>query len=115
MGDCKALTNLLKKKQFSWSDEAQVAFDRLKAAMLSTPILALPNFDKPFVVETDASNLGFRVVLMQGDRPITFINKPLSSTHKYLSIYEEFMALIMALCDKTTQKMRGSSFRIQIR
>jgi hypothetical protein len=66
--------------------------------MLSTPMLALPDFDKPFVVETDASDLGFGAVLMQGDRPIAFLSKPLSSTHKSLSIYEkEFMALIMAV------------------
>jgi hypothetical protein len=94
----KPLTSLLKKKQFSWSEEAQMAFDRLKTAMLSTPVLALLDFDKPFVVEIDATDLDFGAVLMQGDRPIAFLSKPLSATHKSLFIYEkEFIALIMAV------------------
>lgn len=47
----KPLTNLLKKKQFVWSEAADKAFQELKQAMVSTPVLGLPNFDLPFVVE----------------------------------------------------------------
>ncbi|XP_071683515.1 uncharacterized protein [Lolium perenne] len=52
----KPLTNLLKKKSFEWSEQATEAFQALKEAMLSTPMLSLPNFQKQFVVETDAYN-----------------------------------------------------------
>lgn len=89
---------MLKKKQFQWSTLAQHAFDQLKQAMSSTRILALPNFNQPFIVETDASDVGIGAVLMQKDQPVAFMSKALGPSHTKLSIYEkEFLALIMAV------------------
>ena len=94
----KPLTQLLKHKQFQWSPAAQVAFEQLKQAMVSAPVLALPDFKEIFVVEIDASDIGIGAVLMQKDRPIAFLSKALGDSHKTKSIYEkEFLALIMAV------------------
>jgi hypothetical protein len=60
----KPLTNLLKRKQFCWDEVAQVAFDKLKAEMTSTLVLALPDFSQQFMIETNASDLGLGAVLM---------------------------------------------------
>ena len=60
----KPLTNLLKKNSFHWDEAVEEVFEAHKLAMTSAPVLALPNFVKPFVVETDASRGGIRVVLM---------------------------------------------------
>jgi hypothetical protein len=66
--------------------------------MSQTPVLALPNFPVPFVVETDACATGVGAVLMQEDKPIAFLSMALGPTHQHLSIYEkEFLALIMAI------------------
>jgi len=92
------LTQLLRKKMFQRSPQAQQAFDNLKQAMSTTPVLALPNFSQPFTVETDACDDGIGAVLLQNGHPITFLSKALSRPHRSLSIYEkEFLALIMAV------------------
>ena len=63
------LTALTKKDGFSWSEEAAPAFQALKHAVTSAPVLALPDFAQPFVVECDASTYGFGAVLLQGQAP----------------------------------------------
>lgn len=94
----KPLTDLLRKNSFIWSDTATQAFNALKHAMQHAPVLALPDFQQFFVVETDACAIGIGAVLMQQDRPIAFLSKALGDRHKQLSIYEkEFLALIMAV------------------
>ena len=94
----KPLTNLLKKNSFQWGIEAQHAFERLKTAMASAPVLALPNFSKFFMVETDASGAGIGAVLMQDAHPIAYLSKALSPKHQQLSTYEkEFLAVVMAV------------------
>ncbi|KAL5715919.1 hypothetical protein ACHQM5_017677 [Ranunculus cassubicifolius] len=63
----KPLTDLLRKDSFKWSPAADEAFSNLKDAMCSTPILALPDYTKTFIVEADASGRGIGAVLMQAD------------------------------------------------
>jgi len=58
------LTALLKKEGFAWNDEAATTFSALKAAVMSAPVLTLPDFTKPFTVECDASTYGFGAVLI---------------------------------------------------
>jgi hypothetical protein len=92
------LTTLLRAKTFQWTTQAQQAFDNLKLAMTRTPVLALPDFQKQFTIETDACGEGIGAVLMQSGQPIAYLSKALGQKHKALSIYEkEFLALIMAV------------------
>ena len=52
----KPLTNLLKKGiLFIWTSETQATFEALKLALTTAPVLTLPDFNKPFTTETDAS------------------------------------------------------------
>jgi len=94
----RPLTNLLKKGvQFQWTP-AHEAFSLLKAALIQAPVLAVPDFQKPFVVETDACDLGIGAVLMQEGHPISYLSKPLSARNQALSTYEkECMAILLAI------------------
>lgn len=69
------VTHLLRKDQFVWSPEAQLAFDNLKQAMTTTLVLSLSDSSVPFIVKTDESRSGMGVVLMQRGHQIAFFSK----------------------------------------
>ena len=110
---CKPLTNLLKKNQFVWTQETTEAFQTLKSAMVSPPVLALPNFSKKFIVETDASVGGIGVVLMQGGHPLAYISKALSIKHQALSVYEKELLAIVYAVTKWHHYLTGRHFIIK--
>nr|GEW62401.1 hypothetical protein [Tanacetum cinerariifolium] len=90
---------------------AQIAFEELKEAMASVPVLQMPEFDKTFVNKTDTSGLGIGDVLQHDNHPIAFLSKTLAPKHQTLSTYEkEFLAVIDAL-----DKWRGITTPAQMK
>lgn len=69
------MTDLLKKGQFVWSNDVELAFNCLKERITTTLILAMPNFNKLFVVEKDVSGYGLGAVLLQDAHPIAFFSQ----------------------------------------
>ena len=75
------LTNLLSKKvKFVWTDDCQLAFDKVKLLLQKSPVLKSPDYEKPFKLIIDSSDVGTGSVLVQEasdglDRPVSYFSK----------------------------------------
>ncbi|XP_024013377.1 uncharacterized protein LOC112087736 [Eutrema salsugineum] len=75
------LTAVVKKSVgFTWGREQQATFDTLKEKLTEAPVLVLPDFNKTFEVECDASGIGVGAVLTQGGKPVAFFSEKLGGS-----------------------------------
>ncbi|ODM87732.1 Retrovirus-related Pol polyprotein from transposon 17.6 [Orchesella cincta] len=99
----KPLTTLIRKNiKFEWGPEAEKGFQHLKSALSDYSMVYLPDMNKPFIIQTDASDLGYGAILIQennGDRhPIWFASRALKPAETKYSIFEkEIGALVWAI------------------
>lgn len=117
------LHNLTKKEfsgpKFKWNNEAQLAFTKLKDTLVQAPVLACPDFGKPFTISCDASDTGLGAILSQTDNlgkehPISYISRSLSAQEKNHSTTEkELNAMIFAL-EKFRGYIEGSPIPVKI-
>lgn len=112
------ITNLLKKTQikFVWTDEAEAALNSLKTALISAPVLSTPDFTKPFIIQTDASDKGVGAVLVQeekeNEKVICYMSQKLSVAQtKYTTTEKECLAVILAI-EKFRPYIEGVKFTV---
>ncbi|KAD2805340.1 hypothetical protein E3N88_38717 [Mikania micrantha] len=109
----RPLTMLTKKDGFKWGESASLAFETLKKALLSAPVLRLPDFSQPFVVECDASSEGVGAILIQEGHPVAYFSKGFSTNNKLKSAYDrELLALVLAV-QKWHHYLMGRHFFIK--
>ena len=88
---------------FDWDSNCQKAFDNFKQKLTEAPVLAYPQFDRNFVLETDASGIGLGAVLSQVQEdgrppPIAFASRALSPCKKNYGITElETLAVVWSV------------------
>jgi hypothetical protein len=112
------LTNLLRTaSDYAWTGEHDVAFQRLKDALSRAVVLYMPDFEKPFIVYTDACIDGLAAALYQADeagveRPLVFISRKLKDAERrYGASNLECLAVVWML-DKLHFYLDGAKFTI---
>lgn len=97
------LTACLKKRNGIVIDQKYIdAFNKCKELLTHSPLLQYPDYDKPFVLTTDASNVAVGAVLSQGkignDKPVAYASRTLSDTEsRYSTIERELLAIVWAV------------------
>ena len=98
------LTNLLSKKvKFVWTDDCQMAFDKVKLLLQKSPVLKSPDYEKPFKLIINSSDVGTGSVLVQEasdglDHPVSYFSKKFLKYQKNYSVVEkETLGLVLAL------------------
>ncbi|KAG5891318.1 hypothetical protein JTB14_036886 [Gonioctena quinquepunctata] len=98
------LTELLKKNtKFVWTPRQEAALREVKEHLISAPVMACPNFDLPFIVQTDASGYGIGAVLTQnhpdvGERVVSYLSRSLTKQERKFSTTErECLAVIWSI------------------
>jgi hypothetical protein len=109
------LTALLKKcKTFVWASEQEVSFTAVKELLVSAPILACPDFSRPFVLQTDASSQDVGAILSQefeeGERPVAYGSRTLTKCEKAYSTTEQECLAVLWAVEKVRPYLEGSEF-----
>jgi hypothetical protein len=114
------LTDMTKKKlpeKLKWSHEAEQSFKTLKEKVCQKPVLSMPDFDKPFVLRTDASNRAVGAVLMQEKEgilhPIAYQSRKLNEAEsRYSTVEKECLASVWAIA-KFERFLYGTKFVLE--
>lgn len=85
-----------------WTNNCEVAFCKLKELLVSPPVLKVVEPDKPYILQTDASELGLGAVLSQWkdgeEHPVAFASRKLLPREKNCSVIEkECLAIVLSL------------------
>ncbi|KAL0381912.1 UNVERIFIED_CONTAM: Transposon Tf2-11 polyprotein, partial [Sesamum latifolium] len=108
------MTDLLKKTEtWKWTPQCQESFDNLKRAMVTDPVLALPDMSKPFVVETDASDFALGGVLVQDGHPVAFESRKLKDVERRYSVHEKELLAVVHCLRLWRHYLLGSPFVVK--
>ena len=111
------LTELTRKKaKFEWKDIHQLAFEKIKRALITAPILQYPDYSKQFKLCTDASNVALGSVLTQSyegvDLPVAYFSRKFNPAETRYTVTEKEALAIVDSVKHFSQYLYGYKFQI---
>lgn len=117
-GIAKPLTILTGNLEWKWEKEQDEAFEKLKNALVTMPILAIPVDGAPFRLEADSSDFAQGGILSQYIEgkwhPVAYRSKSLSETERNYEIYDKEMLAIMSALEEWRQYLMGTDTPFEI-
>ncbi|GBN93928.1 Retrovirus-related Pol polyprotein from transposon 17.6 [Araneus ventricosus] len=116
------LTQLLKgkvkKERVNWTKECNQAFTEFKNRLTEMPVLYAPDYNREFIVQIDASDLGIGIVLSQRDykgeeHPILYLSKKFTEAQRKYGTKEKECAAIIYAIKKLKYYLDGQHFTIE--
>ena len=112
---CRPLYQLTEKNApFRWTSECDNAFCELKQLLTSAPVLSYPDFSKPFILDTDASNVGIGAVLSQNhngmEHVVAYASKSLTKAERNYSVTRRELLAIVTFTNHFRQYLLGREF-----
>lgn len=105
-----------KGRQIKWSTEAEIAFNDLKSALTSTPVLNCPDFGREFTIQCDASNRGTGAVLIQQingiEKPVAYTSRKLSDRESNFSTSERELLSVIHAVEQFRPYIEGTHFKV---
>jgi transposase InsO family protein len=104
-------------QKFIWTKEADEAFRKAKEVLVSAPVLVNPNYEKPFVIHADASDIGVGGVLSQeqpegGEKPCAYFSAKLSGAErKYTTTEKECLGVLLSI-ENFRPYVEGTKFTV---
>ena len=87
-----------KNAKFKWTEKHQKAFDEMKEVIAKETLLAYPDFNKPFHIYTDASDVQLGACISQEGKPVAFYSRKLNSAQtRYTITEQELLAIVETL------------------
>ena len=107
---------LQKRTRWTWTEEAQAAFETLRHQLATAPVLTCPDFDQPFVLQTDASQGGLGAVLTQDhdgkERVVAYASRTLNAAERNYSVTEKECLAVVWGIRKMRPYLEGYSFTV---
>jgi len=105
----------MKNKKFEWTTQCDHAFKKLKCALISSPILAMPNDNDPFLLDTDACDVSIGAVLSQNgeERVIAYASRSLSKPERNYCVTRKELLAIVCYTKAFRQYLLGRKFVVR--
>lgn len=117
---CSPITDLLhgrkKGQSITWTPEADEAFQKIKQCLTTAPVLASPDYSKPFIIHCDAADSGIGAALFQVEdgleHPVAYYSKTLNKCQRKWTTTEKELFAVVSAVEHFRGYVEGSKFKI---